>query len=269
MIALHVCLLAYSLPPPQVLKTAFQTTELLVAVSETLELLLVEADAAAQGSLVDEALDSDAPAGGPIDDVYGVVLWPAAQVVASAVASLDLSGKSVLELGAGTGLVSITAAACGASSVATDYRDEPLELLRASAARSSSHLGRPLDVSTARFDITSEQPLPAPGFHVLVAADLLYMRSTSEALARRCAEALRLPATEAVLVGDLGRPGRAAFLETLRACGVRDEAARFEPVDGWTAGAPRHELVSSSDGSPKGVSVGLMRLTPSDLRDDG
>ena len=43
--------------------------------------------------------------------------------------------------------------------------------------------------------------------------------------------------------------------------------ASLEAVDGWQPGAPRHELVSASngDGAAKSVSVGLLRLTRTSL----
>ena len=108
------------------------------------------------------------------------------------------------QLGAGTGLCALAAAACGSRVLATDYRDAPLELLREAAARNG------VTLETALFDITSAQPLPQQaaiceaGGGLLVAADLLYLKSTSEALARRCVEALRNGCSE-VLVGDCGR----------------------------------------------------------------
>ena len=198
-------------------------------VSADLSVLLLEAGAATQSQLVDLALENEAPAGDPIDDPYGVVLWPAAQVVSHALTMLELADKSVLELGCGTGLVSLAAAACGARVLATDYREEPFELLRASAARTAEHLGRPLRIDTRLFDIKApECRMPAAAF--TVAADLLYLKSTSVALARRCVEALGTDGCEEVIVGDLGRPGRDAFLAELRARGVRPDAARFEPV---------------------------------------
>ena len=96
---------------------------------------------------------------------------------------------------------------------------------------------------------------------MLVAADLLYLRSTSEALGRRCAEALRAGCAS-IIVGDCGRPGRAAFLAALVASGVREESARFEAVDGWSAGTARHELISTSNAAPTATG---RRLTPGDL----
>ena len=96
-----------------------------------------------------------------------------------------------MRLAAGTGLCSLTAAARGADVLATDYRPEPLQLLRASAAASTQPSrgvddrggDGGLEVETAVFDIKGDEPLPRAD--VLVAADLLYLRSTSEALARR------------------------------------------------------------------------------------
>jgi predicted nicotinamide N-methyase len=268
LLGLQLLGLQLALEPPSLLRTSGSHHELLVPVSEKLSLLLLEANPSAQTALVDAALESTAPIGSNEDDPYGVVLWPAAQVVAQAVAAMgDLRNRTLLELGAGTGLVSLAAAACGADVLATDYREEPLELLRASAARSSAHVGSPLDVDTRAFDIKSSEPLPPA--NIVAAADLLYLRSTSQALARRCVEALTAPGCECVLVGDLGRPGRAAFLEELRACGVRAEAAAFTPVAGFTPGTARHELISgaaSAADGPLSVPVGLMRLVPADLR---
>ena len=240
------------LPPPAALGGGW----LRVPVGEKLAIDVLEANSAEQTRLVDVALDADHASAA--QDPYGVVVWPAAQVCAAEIAAAEIAGLRVLELGAGTGLCSLAAAACGAADVlATDYRDEPLALLRQSAERGGFAL------RTAQFDILdAARPLPAAD--VLVAADLLYLRSTSEALGRRCAEALRAGCAS-IIVGDCGRPGRAAFLAALVASGVREESARFEAVDGWSAGTARHELISTTDAAPTATGVGLLRLTPDDL----
>jgi len=269
------------LPPPRVIGPAptHGCVELRIAVSDHLEVSLFEADLGTQNALVDEALDEATKAGSAAEDPYGAVLWPAAQVVAIAlVAALESTPRpcTVLELGAGTGLCSIAAAACGANTIATDYRDEPLELLRSAAQHQAERLGSAV-VATRLFDITdASESLPESDAPLIVcAADLLYMKSTSVALAARCVEALRRPNTVAVLVGDLGRPGRPAFLEALVSQGIREESARFEAVEGYGAPTARHELISSARpradddavaAAPLRASVGLMRLTAADLR---
>ena len=268
-----------ALAPPITLPSADGArTALLVPVTDALSLMIVEASYREQEDLVDAALTSSEPAGSKIDDPYGVVLWPAAQVVAGAVAALDpelLKGATCVELGAGTGLCSLAALACGAKrALATDYREEPLALLHLSADANEANGLASAQLETALFDIMDEaQPLPLlEDVHLVVAADLLYQKSTSVALARRCVEALRAPQCRAVLVGDLGRPGRQAFLDELVVQGVRPEAATFEQVAGWLPGAPRHDLVSTSNPSTteaKAVSVGLLQLLASDLDESG
>jgi len=233
-----------------------------VPINEGLALTLLEANAASQEILVNAALDLASQ--GADEDPYGTVLWPAAQVVAQALAGLELEGARVLELGAGTGLCSLAAAACGAEVLATDYREEPLELLRDAAVLNKQTLQRELRVSTRLFDLQGDEPLPLIP-HVLVAADLLYFKRTSSALARRCIEALAGGARY-VLVGDCGRPGQGTFIDELLNAGVREAAVTFRRVDGWSSGSHRHSLIASCDGGiPQPVSVGLLTLEPSDL----
>jgi len=243
--------------------TQGDTTELRVAVAPGLSITLLEAGYAMQEALVDAALEADSCA--PEQDPYGVVLWPAAQVVSREIARMapagmgsadSLKGQRFVELGAGTGLCSLTAALLGAEVLATDYRDEPLELLRSSAARTSDDHRLSLAIECRRFDIL-DSSMPLPAGDVLVAADLLYLKSTSEALASRCLEALGSGFRE-VLVGDSGRPGRPAFLEALRSGGI---VAEFESIHGWGAVSSRHDLISSAALGAE-TTVGLLRLKP-------
>ena len=152
-----------ALAPPFTLPSADGArTALLVPVTDALSLTIVEASYREQEALVDAALTSDDPyvAGSKVDDPYGVVLWPAAQVVAAAVAALDpalLKGATCLELGAGTGLCSLAALACGAKrALATDYREEPLALLHLSADANEANGLASAQLETALFDIMDE-----------------------------------------------------------------------------------------------------------------
>ena len=98
-------------------------------------------------------------------DPFGVVLWPAAQCIVShllhtAPSPLQggsesgttdatwLKGLRVVELGAGTGLCSIAAAAAGARVLTTDTNELTLDLVELAASR--QHLG----LETRLFDIT-------------------------------------------------------------------------------------------------------------------
>lgn len=66
---------------------------------------------------------------------HGALLWPGAVLLAQLLASgPTLEGLTTLELGCGTGLCSLAAAARGASSVATDISPLSLQLTTHAAA---------------------------------------------------------------------------------------------------------------------------------------
>jgi hypothetical protein len=98
---------------------------------------ILEATAEAQEDLVNMALEEDVDEAANTlhsGDPYGAVLWPAASSVAAHLLQSSRPLTSVLELGAGTGLVSIAAKLGGAHMViATDYEDIPLQLLEYAA----------------------------------------------------------------------------------------------------------------------------------------
>ncbi|GAX25060.1 hypothetical protein FisN_10Lh255 [Fistulifera solaris] len=223
---------------------------------------LLEATAATQNVLVELAIEDDTeqlPSGDP----YGAVLWPASLVIASRLLDF-VSGKSVLELGAGTGLVSLAAALGGAKSVlATDYESLPLTIVEYSARELNQiPVGRGLSLDTAFLDLCDlRQPLPVAD--VVVAADVMYEPSTGKALAHRVLEAMT--AGSRVLVGDSpGRAGRPAFLEELRRLGVE---ASFVDTLGSTVKGERNDLICGPGSLtvstvPKELIVAVMDLLP-------
>ena len=94
-------LFVLALQPPRLIRTK-GASELLVPVSDKVSVLILEANELEQEKLVDAALLADGPIGTATEDPYGVVLWPAGQVVAQAIAARDLQGRVLLELGAVT-----------------------------------------------------------------------------------------------------------------------------------------------------------------------
>ena len=64
---------------------------------------------------------------------YWGTLWPSARLLAARVAEADGSGRRLLELGCGVGLVSLSAALAGFEVLATDYYAEALEFVTANA----------------------------------------------------------------------------------------------------------------------------------------
>ena len=169
-------------------------------------------EAASQDAALDAAIETDS-------DPFGACCWPSAVVAARSLAArADVAGLRILELGAGTGLASATAARLGADVVATDVSDLSLELLRRAADGA-------FDVQ--RLDFTDADAVAALGdFDIIVAADTLY----EEAIARATARAVRA-ARGACIVVDPGRPdGRRAFLDELARHDGCPVEGRFEPV---------------------------------------
>ena len=90
-------------------------------------------------TLLQEAGERQRGAGGDItssqasDNPFGTRAWPPSLVVAQLLAGLqpsDINRRPIVELGCGTGLVSLTAAGLGANAIATDISPLVLELTR-------------------------------------------------------------------------------------------------------------------------------------------
>jgi predicted nicotinamide N-methyase len=104
------------------------------------------------------------------DAPYWAELWPCARSLAAHLASLDLKGMRVLELGCGLALPSLVAALRGADVLASDVSADALERVAESGRRT---LGRPL--ATLQADLHEPSALLASGpFDLVLGADLLY-----------------------------------------------------------------------------------------------
>jgi predicted nicotinamide N-methyase len=149
----------------------------------------------------DELIDEDA-----FDEdeflPYWAELWTSGVALARVVPSLDVAGRRVLELGAGLGLPSLTAALCGADVLATDWAEEAVSLLRANARRNSIRLR----VKRVRWD-SAESLVRAAPWDLVLCADVLYEQRNAEQLL------LLLPRLGGeVVLADPGRPFAKGFL---------------------------------------------------------
>ncbi|XP_044056301.1 uncharacterized protein LOC122878043 [Siniperca chuatsi] len=113
-------------------------------------------------------------------DYFGAVMWPAALALCSFLDDnrerVNLQGKKVLELGAGTGLVTIVASLLGASVTATDL-PEVLSNLRANVTRNTRGRCRhPPQVAALSwgFDLESTYPTSVYHYDYVLAADVVY-----------------------------------------------------------------------------------------------
>jgi predicted nicotinamide N-methyase len=166
---------------------------------------------------------------------YGIVLWPAAIALAHELATRDVKGLHVLELGAGTGLPGLVAAARGARVVQTDRQELVLHLCRLNAQRN----GVPMILHRIA-DWTSWHD--ADRYDVILGSDILYAPGLHEAL-RHIFET-NLAAGGRVLVSD---PFRAASVEML---GAMERDGWRVSMTKWTVGI-----------TPPPRNVGVFELT--------
>ena len=168
------------------------------------------------------------------ENPFGTRAWPPSLVVAQLLAGLppsDIVGRPVVEMGCGTGLVSITAASLGANVVATDVSPHVLQLTRrgwketlAGLQKAGSDEDKVGTLSASIFDVTSSDPLPIDRYRIpieqatsmagdkdqlqqqheqqpiVIATSVLYEADLAEAMAKRVAEAAAMGAW--VIVGD-------------------------------------------------------------------
>jgi predicted nicotinamide N-methyase len=152
---------------------------------------------------------------------YGVVLWPAAIALAHEVASREVAGTQILELGAGTGLPGILAASRGARVVQTDRQRLVLHVCTLNAARNN--------VTTIEHRLADWTAWDDPvRYDLILGADILYAAALHPSL-RHIFETNLAPGGT-VLLADPFRASSLALLEQLEADGWR------LALDKWTVG---------------------------------
>lgn len=110
---------------------------------------------------------------------YGLLLWPSAIGLAEHLAECPslVSGKRVLELGAGVGLPGLIAQSLGADVTQSDFQPAPLALARWNAQQNSVGGIHTLQADWRQFPTV-------PPFPVVLGSDVLYERSLHEVLLR-------------------------------------------------------------------------------------
>lgn len=144
---------------------------------------------------------------------YWADLWPSARVLAARVVEKRGAGRSLVELGCGSGLVASAAALAGFDVVVTDYYDDALRFARVNAYRNS---GR--DIAARHLD-WRQLPSDLGQFDCVVASDVLYEHTYGPLVADALARLLS-PAGYA-LVADPGRVARDEFLDSLAPMGLQ------------------------------------------------
>ncbi len=137
---------------------------------------------------------------------YWADIWPSSRVLADVLVRHQGNGRTVLELGCGTGLVACALAVAGYRVTASDYYQDSL---RTTAANVKANTG--VDIDTLRLDWRS-LPEDLGRYDVVVAADVLYERPYAALIANALARTLN--ADGYAIIAD---PGRIAFESLLAA----------------------------------------------------
>jgi predicted nicotinamide N-methyase len=151
---------------------------------------------------------------------YGIALWPAAIAMAHEIAARPLHGVQLLELGAGTGLPGIVAAALGARVVQTDRNAAALTVCRMNAECNGVALEQRLADWTAWRETDK--------YDYIVGADILYADSVHPQL-RQIFETNLAPGGR-LLLSD---PFRSASIGLLEAMDAEGWKVAFNK---WTVG---------------------------------
>jgi predicted nicotinamide N-methyase len=153
---------------------------------------------------------------------YWAERWPSGIALADHVATLDLAGRCVLELGSGLGLPSLVAARCGADVVATDWSGDAIALLERNAARNDVRL------TAVTADWRDAGAFAALGsFDLVLAADVLYEERNARPILALLGR-LGSPA----LIADPGRRHADRFLAAARGEGWAVELHAYEALRG-------------------------------------
>lgn len=140
---------------------------------------------------------------------YWADVWPSAKVLARHVAQLEGHGRTLLELGCGSGLVAAAAARAGFRVTATDYYGDSLLFTRANVAEAAGDdAGAAM---TTRLVDWRDFPADLGTFDVVVASDVLYEHAYGPLVAKAIARTLA-PRGMAWLT-DPGRIAARAFVE--------------------------------------------------------
>jgi len=175
-------------------------------------ILITILDASVTDTRLEQAVDDDSV------DPYASTLWPSSIALAGELPGLVSPGSTVLDLGAGTGLATLTAAHLGAWATAYDHDELALRLIE-EAARSQG-----VEVETALFDLHSREALPPAD--LVVVADLFYDHDLAHAVARRVIAQVERGGI--ALVADPGRVASADFHRYLERRGL---SGRFHTVE--------------------------------------
>lgn len=178
---------------------------------------------------------------------YGVALWPSAIALASELASqgAELKGKTVLELGAGTGLPGIVAASLGARVAQTDRQELAMTVCKRNAALNGMGQLEPGQLEHRLVDWENWQDTTR--YDWILGSDILYGEPMHPHLQR-------------IFETNLAPDGRVLIADPFRGTSLRLMEAMQE--QGWNIAVSKWNLGDEASPRPIGV-FELSRRHPS------
>jgi predicted nicotinamide N-methyase len=155
---------------------------------------------------------------------YWADLWPSAKMLSKSLVNENGNAKRLLELGCGSGLVSVAAAIAGYDVLASDYYADALLFTRLNVERNVKGGA----IRTREID-WRDLPKGLGRFDRVVAADVLYEPAHGELVARAIAKTLADDGR--ATVADPGRISRQAFIDRAGELGLAvntDRKVKYE-----------------------------------------
>jgi predicted nicotinamide N-methyase len=154
---------------------------------------------------------------------YWAELWPSSRVLAERLLAEPGDGRTLLELGCGSGLVATCASLAGYRVTASDYYEDALHFARVNAWRNGAALPHTMLLDWRAL------PREREAFDVVIASDVLYERPYG-AIVAGAIDAF-LARDGRALVADPGRVARSDFLASCDGLGLVVESASDVPFE--------------------------------------
>ena len=156
---------------------------------------------------------------------YWADVWPSSMMLAERLLDEKGAGRSLIELGCGSGLCACAAALSGFEVLATDYYDDALRFTELNTRVNAGRAVR------ARHIDWSAMPADVGTFDVVLAADVMY-EPRYPAMVATAIDRLLAPGGHALLAD----PGRIAFPDFIAECSARGLAITDEDVRAFRSG---------------------------------
>jgi ETFB lysine methyltransferase len=143
---------------------------------------------------------------------YWADVWPSARVLAERILTTPVDDRRLLEIGCGSGLVSVAAAMAGFEVTATDYYDEALKFTALNVLVNTGVLIETRTADWRRF------PHDIGRFELVVASDVLYEQEHATLIASVLDRTLTGRAS--ALIADPGRLAAPQFVEQCKERGM-------------------------------------------------